>query len=263
MNLRFDILMAPSNGSLGKGDMRLTNHTIFITGGGSGIGLALAEALLARGNKVIVCGREVTKLESAKSENPGLLTMRLDISDEDAARRAVDKLQTEHGGISILINNAAVNGQFFFAGDTEMRTIEDQILINLTATLKLTKLFLPMLLKKPEAAIVNISSALAYVPLARVPIYSATKAALHSASVSLRIQLRNSPVCVFEVFPPSVDTAMTKDSRFFKMPAGEAAGKIIRGMERNRKEIRMGFTHVLYGLHRLAPKLTERVVNSW
>src|SRR4051812_15931911 len=178
--------------------MNLTGNTIVVTGGGSGIGLGLAVALLRRGNTVIVTGRDEKKLSEATSANPGLISRRCDLTRDDELAALIEWLTREHPSFNVLVNNAGVMHDWDVkASGHPTWKIDQEITTNLTAPVKLIQLALPHLSTKSASAIVNVSSGVAYAPLPKAPVYSATKAALHSFTQSLRIQLEGTSVKVF------------------------------------------------------------------
>lgn len=246
--------------------MNLTNNTIFITGGGSGIGLALAEALIAMGNTVIICGRNVDKLAAAQQRLPALHTVHCDLTDQADVERTVAWLHREFGKLNILINNAGILHMDGFyqrhheVNEADLVQIAQEIDTNLLAPMQLTKRLLPLLAEQSDAAVVNISSGLAYVPMASAPVYCATKAALHSWSRSLRHQLAATSVKVFEVLPPTVDTAMTGAMQTRKITPQAMAATTIKQMRRDVYEIRVGQSRALYVLSRIAPTFAERLL---
>jgi uncharacterized oxidoreductase len=191
--------------------MILTNQTVLITGGASGIGLALAKRFHARGNTVIVCGRDVEKLNAAKSQMRGLITLRADVSNAEERTKLFATVTRDFPALSVLVNNAGIQNQpppLLEAQDWAAHATE--IAINLEAPIHLCMLALPHLANKPGAAIINVTSGLAFVPIARMPVYCATKAALHSFTQSLRHQAQNlakpANVTVIELAPPAVNT---------------------------------------------------------
>eukprot|EP01034_Spumella_vulgaris_P027589 gene27590-34333_t len=211
--------------------------TIFITGGASGIGLALAVRLLALGHVVIVAGRRQSVLDQAQNEHPELKTIQGDIGS-DASRVALfEKVVKEYPDVNVLINNAGVlNASASPLKDTTAEDWEGHksvIDINLVGTIHLSILFLPHLATKPRPLIVNNTSILAFIPVAVAATYSATKAALHSFTISLRHQLKASSIQVVEICPPTVQTDM--GSRFGGMPldlyADDTMSRLLRGEE--------------------------------
>ncbi|MFQ5799564.1 MAG: SDR family oxidoreductase, partial [Bacteroidota bacterium] len=157
--------------------MELSKNTVFITGGASGIGLALAKEFLNHENTVIICGRNQEKLDFAKRQHPDIHTIRCDVSNMNEIQQAVELIKTEFGGLNILVNNAGIQYRFDFHDDENaIEKIDEEIDINFRAIVHLTKLFLPILMKAPEAAIINVSSFLGIVPKKSAPGYCATKA---------------------------------------------------------------------------------------
>lgn len=193
--------------------MKLNGNTILITGGATGIGLALAGRLLSAGNRVIVCGRNVANLERAKVEHAALITRVCDIADAPSRHSLIAWLATNHADLNVLINNAGVQHRRDFNGDTATTKLDEEIAINLTAPINLIAELLPALKRQEQAWIVNVSSGLAFSPMADVPVYCATKAAIHSFTLSLRHQLRSTSVKVVELAPPIVDTGLGGNTR--------------------------------------------------
>ncbi len=189
--------------------MKFTDNTILITGGGSGIGRGLAEAFHALGNQVIIAGRRQKALEETTKANPGMASMALDIDDPKAIASFVEELTELHPTLNILINNAGLSRMEDLkaqAGDPAK--VEAMITTNLLGPIRLTMALLPHLRKQPRATIINVTSGLAFVPLPMAPTYSATKAALHSYTESLRFQFRDTPVEFVEIIPPYVQTEL-------------------------------------------------------
>jgi len=188
--------------------MKLTNNTILITGGGSGIGRGLAEALHALGNKVIIAGRRQKTLEETTDANPGMASVILDLDDPAAIQSFVEEVIELHPMLNVLINNAGIMRPENLKAPN-VKDAEDIITTNLLGPIRLTGALVPHLQKQANAAIINVSSGLAFVPFPATPTYSATKAALHSYTVSLRVHLQGTPVEVIEIIPPAVATELT------------------------------------------------------
>jgi uncharacterized oxidoreductase len=188
--------------------MNITNNTILITGGGSGIGRGLAEAFHALGNKVIIAGRRQKALEETTDANPGMASVTLDIDDPDAIRSFAEEVSELHPRLNVLINNAGIMRPENLKAP-QVADAEAIITTNLLGPIRLTAALLPHLQKQSSAAIINVSSGLAFVPFPTTPTYSATKAALHSYTVSLRVHLQGTPVEVIEIIPPAVATDLT------------------------------------------------------
>jgi len=187
--------------------MTLTGNTIFITGGGSGIGRALAEALHKRGNKVIISGRRKGHLEAVVKANPGIKAIELDIADPDNIKAVAQKLIREHPDLNVLINNAGIMEPDQAAGIIDEKLLTSTVTTNLLGPIRLTSALVNQL-KSRRGVILYNTSVLGFVPLAVTAVYSATKAALHSYALSQRFLLRDSGVRVLEMVPPWVRTEL-------------------------------------------------------
>jgi uncharacterized oxidoreductase len=187
--------------------MKLTNQTVLITGGASGIGLALAKRFAARGNTVIVCGRDQAKLDAAARDIAGLKTIRADVADTADRVRLAETVRRDFPALSVLVNNAGIQNQPPpITEPQDWAAHQNELTINLSAPIHLSMLLAPHLATRSDAAIINVTSGLAYVPIARMPVYCATKAALHSFTQSLRHQMKGTSVTVIELAPPAVNT---------------------------------------------------------
>ena len=183
--------------------MDTRNDTILITGGGSGIGKAMAEALHARGAKVIIAGRRQSALDAVAAANPGMATAVLDVENPADITAFAARITAENPDLNVVINNAGI---MVAEQEIDLPVAEQIIAINLLGTIRLTAALLPHLKSKASATVVTVSSGLAFVPLAATPTYNATKAAIHSWSQSLRHQLKDTSVRVIEWAPPAVAT---------------------------------------------------------
>ncbi|MBF4594876.1 SDR family NAD(P)-dependent oxidoreductase [Curtobacterium flaccumfaciens] len=190
--------------------MNIIGNTILITGGTSGIGLGLAQRLHESGNRVIVAGRRTALLDAITAENPGITGLELDVADPASIERARETVAVSHPELNVVINNAGIMREENVLDVADVRTAEEQVAINLLGTVRMVYAFAPALVGKPDAAIVNVSSSLAFVPFPSTPTYSATKAALHSFSESLRVQLSKAEtgIQVIEIVPPGVRTEL-------------------------------------------------------
>ena len=188
--------------------MQISGNTILITGGGSGIGRGLAEAFHREGNQVIIAGRRKKLLDETVAANPGMKAVVLDIDNAEAVRTFAERIKKDYPTLNVVIQNAGMmKAEHLREGNTA--DAEATITTNLLGPIRLTAALLPHLLKQPKAAIMTVSSGLAFVPLAMTPTYCATKAALHSYTQSLRYQLKNSSVQVLELIPPYVQTELS------------------------------------------------------
>ncbi|HEX8288659.1 MAG TPA: SDR family NAD(P)-dependent oxidoreductase [Pyrinomonadaceae bacterium] len=183
-----------------------TSNTILITGGASGIGRAFAERFLASGDNVIVCGRREDKLLEAKRKFPQLQTRVCDVANESERVSLFEWATSEFPKLNMLVNNAGIQRRVNLLESEDWEQTRKEIAINFEAPVHLCRLFIPHLLEQENSAILNVTSGLSFVPLANVPVYCATKAALHSFTLSLRYQLSDTSIKVIEIIPPAVDT---------------------------------------------------------
>jgi uncharacterized oxidoreductase len=190
--------------------MRMNSNTIFITGATSGIGQGLAEAFHELGNQVIITGRREVRLKAVCAANPGMSYLVLDVANPKSVREAARKAIEQFPNLNCVFNNAGVQAQHDFSAGTPLdeEAIIGEINTNVLGVMRISAEFIPHLKKQDHAAIVNVSSGLAFVPLARFPVYCATKAAVHSFSLSLRHQLKQSGIRVIELIPPYVATEL-------------------------------------------------------
>jgi uncharacterized oxidoreductase len=187
--------------------MNISGNTIFITGGGSGIGRGLAEAFQKEGNQVVIAGRRREALEAVTAANPGMQAIALDIENPESIRTVASRLASEFPALNVVINNAGIMRPENLAGQPqELADAEAMVTTNLLGPIRLTSALLPLLMRQPRSTIMTVSSGLAFLPLAMTPTYCATKAAIHSYSLSLRWQLRATTTEVVELIPPYVAT---------------------------------------------------------
>lgn len=189
--------------------MQISGNTILFTGGGSGIGRALARAFAARGNRVIVAGRRPEALEETARGHADIRCMPLDVTDPQSLKHLARTLQQESSGVNVVFNNAGImRREDWSAGSPDLSVAEATLETNLLGLIRTSAAVLPILRAQPHATLVNVSSGLAFVPLAQTPTYCASKAAVHSFTQSLRYQLRDSTVEVLELVPPYVATEL-------------------------------------------------------
>lgn len=190
--------------------MQTSNNTILITGGGSGIGRALAEAFHRLGNEVIIAGRRRKALDAVAAANPGMKTAVVDVQNPDDIRRFADRASRDFPSLNTLINNAGImKGEDLRTNPIDVSVAEATVVTNLLGPIRLTAALLPLLRKQAQSTVMNVSSGLAFLTLAHTPTYSATKAAIHAYSDALRYQLRDTHVGVVELVPPYVQTGLT------------------------------------------------------
>ena len=218
-------------------------NTVLVTGGASGIGFALAERFLAAGSEVILCGRREEKLREAKDRHPEFHTRACDVASE-ADRVALFQWATgEFPRLNVLVNNAGIQRRLRLADQEDWPATREELVINLEAPIHLTRLAIPHLATRRPAAIVNVTSGLAFAPLARTPVYSATKAALHSFTLSTRHQLKDTGVEVIEIVPPAVDTDLGGPGlHTFGVNVDEFADGVFARLAGSETEIGHGFT---------------------
>jgi uncharacterized oxidoreductase len=244
--------------------MQLRQRTILITGGTRGIGFELARQLLAQGNTVIVTGRDAQRIGDACVQLPGLHGIVSDVSEAAAIVALHAEVTARFPELDVLVNNAGIMRNLDLTRQRSLADVTCEIDVNLRGPVQMVQQFLPHLRARGMSVIVNVSSGLAFVPLAISPIYSAAKAALHAYTRALRVQLAGSGVHVFELAPPPVETRLMR-SEFeaeLKGTRGMAVDSLVRraiaGIEQGHDEIRPGLANVLKGMSRIAPELMFR-----
>jgi uncharacterized oxidoreductase len=240
--------------------MKLEGNTILLTGGSSGIGLSLAKVLVQRGNTVIVTGRDQAKLDRAKQEEPKLVTIKSDVSVLAEIDALHERVTREHPALNVLINNAGIMNTINVHKAPTAEQFTREVDVNLKGPMWMVHRFLPHLKTQASGAIVNVSSGLAFVPLPTCPVYCATKAGLHSFTQSLRVQLKNTRVQVFELAPPATETELLADTMTAEdrkgvtvMPTEQMVAATIKGLANDELEIRPGQANALRMMSRLAP----------
>ena len=245
--------------------MRLSGNTILITGGTSGIGLELATQFAALDNAVIVTGRNQSKLDAARNKLPGVHAIQSDASDPAAIAGLYDDVVRRFPNLNMLINNAGIMRKInLHAFSSDLRDLTREIEINLNGPIRMTVQFLPQLKAQETAAIMNVSSGLAFVPLAISPVYCAAKAAIHSFTQSLRLQLKHTNVTVFELAPPITETSLFQgdmsrsDVSVKPMNVTVLVRHALDAIERDRLEIRPGLANMLKIMSCVAPNFMVR-----
>jgi uncharacterized oxidoreductase len=222
--------------------VNLSGNTILITGGATGIGWAIAERFLKAGSKVILCGRREDKLRECQAQYPALDYRVCDVAKEADRIALVKDVTAAYPDLNVVVNNAGIQRHVRLAEDqSAWREHQQEIAINLEAPIHLAMLFAPHLAGRSNPVIINVTSGLAFAPLAMVPIYSATKAALHSFTQSLRYQLSTGPIEVIEVIPPAVNTDLGGPGlHTFGVPVDDFADGIMEGLAAGAPEVGYG-----------------------
>lgn len=240
--------------------MKLSGNTVLITGGSSGIGLEMAKQFVNRNNRVIITGRNEEKLHKAQEQLKGVTAIQSDVSNLDDIDRLRQRIAADFSDLNVLINNAGIMRKINLQDHNySALDLARELDINVKGPIWMTDAFLARLKEKREAAIVNVSSGLAFVPLPISPIYSSTKAALHFYTLSLREQLRNTNIKVFELAPPTTSTDMIgafdpEDmDGFSAMSVEDMVANFIKGFSKDNYEIRPGLSNQLKFMSRLAP----------
>jgi uncharacterized oxidoreductase len=237
--------------------MRIEGQKVLITGGGSGIGRALARGLLDRGAQVAICGRRQEKLDRATEEEPRLVAINADIADTARHDAFLAEVQERLGGLTMLVNNAGTQKPFDVQDpQADWDAFRAEMETNLMAPFHLAWRAVPILKTAPQAAIVNVTSALALIPKPDAPAYDASKAGLRGATIALRLQLATTSIRVFEILPGQVQTETTWGTQ----SAGDYVDEVIGCLIRDRTEIMPGKTKWLWRAHRLSPDLARGLV---
>ncbi|MCL4164259.1 UNVERIFIED_CONTAM: hypothetical protein GTU68_000219 [Idotea baltica] len=248
--------------------MKQSKQTVLITGGGSGIGLALAKKFLDNDNTVIITGRNLNKLEKVKQENPKIHIFQSDVTDDAEVRMLVDDIEQKFKGLDVLINNAGI--MLLVDAGNEENDLEKQmqeIEINYNSPIRVLHYFLPLLKKSKNAVLVNVSSGLAYVSFAQAPVYSGTKSALHFWSQGIRPQLKPHNIKVVELMPPVVKTEIfdgieVSEKDFKPILPAKLADIFWKDYTKGKEEITPGMSFQLKLLSRLAPKFIFNQMNK-
>ena len=248
--------------------MNTKNQKVLITGGGSGIGLAMAHKFLEHGNTVIITGRNLSKLEKVKADIPQINIVQSDVTKQDDVEELAAKMQNEFGGIDILVNNAGIMNLIDTGNErNDLQKQFDEIEINYNSPIRLLHFFLPQLKKSNSGTLINVSSGLAYVTFSQAPVYSGTKAALHFWTQAIRPQLKPYNIKVVELLPPVVDTKLAqdadlKDDNLKPMAPEKLANIFWKDYAKGKEEITPGLSKQLKLMSRLAPKFIFNQLNK-
>ncbi|RCV48285.1 SDR family oxidoreductase [Marinitenerispora sediminis] len=214
--------------------MNISGNTIFIPGSTSGIGLALALELRARGNTVIVGGRRAELLERIAAEHPGIDTVRIDTADAGSIESAAKEVLAKHPDLNVLVTMAGImRVEDWHRPESFLASAESVVTTNVLGPIRLIAAFVEHLRTRPDATIITVSSGLAFAPLRATPSYNASKAAIHMLSESLRLQLADTSVKVLELVPPAVRTALLpgQETSEFAMPLDEFVAEVVTLLE--------------------------------
>ncbi|GAB3290652.1 SDR family oxidoreductase [Hymenobacter tenuis] len=221
--------------------MHLEGNTVLITGGASGIGLALAERFMRAGSTVLAVGRREDKLQEARQQLPGLHTRVCDVAEAAERVALLAWAQQEFPRLNVLVNNAGIQRRLQLTEEEEWETRRQELVINVEAPIHLTTLFIPHLLQQERPVLINVTSGLAFAPMASAPIYSATKAALHSFTLSLRHQLAATAIKVLEIVPPAVNTDLGGAGlHTFGVPVHDFADSVMQRLAAGEEEVGYG-----------------------
>ncbi|NOW96511.1 SDR family oxidoreductase [Mucilaginibacter sp. SG564] len=255
--------------------MKLQHNTILITGGTSGFGYEFASRLLALGNTVIITGRNQDRLDEARAKLPGIHTFQSDVSDPEQIALLFERVTTQFPGLNMLINNAGEMRMISFHDSSiDLHDITREVEINLMGPIRMVQQFLPHLKKQKAAAILNVTSGIALMPFPLSPIYGATKSGLRSYTKSLRVQLKNTGIKVFELIAPASKTPLNDkfpavdgfDDKMLMEPV-KLIDVAIKGLMKDQLEIYPGLARVIRIMSRLAPGFllsqTSKVGAQW
>lgn len=244
--------------------MEISNSTIVITGGSSGLGFEMCRQFMEKGNNVIICSRSLEKLEEAKKLLPNLVIYKCDIAQKSECGDFAEWIRINYPNVNVLINNAAIVNKTHFVEDRfSLEKMNDEFSVNLNAPIRLIKLLYPILILNQNPKIINITTGLVYVPRAIYPFYNAAKAGLHSFTQVLREQLKREKIKIIEVLFPVVDTPWHKGNPpKIAISAQKAVSEMLERISQNQVEIRIAKVKMLYFLFRIAPQFAFRKINS-
>lgn len=223
--------------------MKFSGNKILITGGGSGIGFAMAERFLAEGNTVIICGRRESALAEAKEKLPSIVTRQCDLAIEGERVKLYEWVAEEHSDLNVLVNNAGIQNWMAISDDDFFDRAKTEITTNIEAPIHLTQLFLEL---GSLDTIMNVTSGLAFVPLTKTPVYSGTKAFFRSFTQSLRFLLKSRSIEVIEIIPPALNTDLGgKGIHDFAPPVSGFIDSIFEQLKEGKTELTYEFTEAM------------------
>ncbi|MGL5819145.1 MAG: SDR family oxidoreductase [Phycicoccus sp.] len=245
---------------------RVVDGVVLVTGASSGIGAGLAARFHDRGARVVIAGRDRGRLDAVAARHPGMSVVVMDVADPESVTRGMAEVAASTPHLTTLVNNAGIQRllDFSAAEPPAPAHVAAEIATNFTGLVNVTAAALPLLRRAPRSRVVHVGSGLGFVPYAKAPVYSATKAAVHSFTISLRRQLAGSTVQVVEIIPPVVDTALHRDMPStppMAMPVDRFLDRVVRGLDAGRDEIPIGLGRVSQIGARVAPQRLLSLVN--
>ena len=241
--------------------MKRSSNTVLITGGGAGIGLALAETFLKENNEVIICGRTKATLEEAQVKFPKLNYIVADVSTQRGREILAQEISNRFPLLNVLVNNAGIYSMTDIMHPNFTAVLENELSTNLVAPIALIQQLMPILNKQPQATIVNVTTGYVFIPSAQASAYSASKIGLRAITQSLRFNLRKSNIRIVEVIPPAVNTQMNKGKKISLMNTEIFALKFFKGLIDDKEEIVIGVSKIASVLSRIAPKFAFKKMN--
>jgi uncharacterized oxidoreductase len=223
--------------------MQLSSNKILITGGASGIGFGLAERFIKEGNTVIICGRRKEVLEEAAKKLPGIILYTCDLSLSEEREKLFHWIKTEHGDLTVLVNNAGIQNWMTITDDDFMKKAKEEIAVNIEAPLHLTSLFVQLSNLK---TIMNVTSGLAFAPMAKVPVYCATKAFFHSFTLAAQYLLQSKGIEVIEIVPPALNTDLGgKGLHDYAPSVGDFIDAVFTQLKEGKKQLTFGTSEAM------------------
>lgn len=244
--------------------MKTSQNTVLITGGSAGIGFEIAKQLSAKNNHVIIVGRNAERLQKAAAQLQNVTAITADVSNAGDVETLVTKLTRDFPQLNMVINNAgAAAFNDLLNGTDNFEIASTEMLTNYLSIIRLNEKLLPLLQKQNEAAIVNVSSIVAFAPSLKLATYGSSKAALHSYTRALRLALADTSVKVFELMPPLVDTEFSAEIGGHNgIPASQVADEFLAALETDNYEIRVANTEQFYRLYLSSPDEALKAINQ-